>query len=119
MRRPLPRSLKVARILLFIQAAAVALQITGGLLISHVSPETLAVLAWVAVPGAIALTLALRLPQGRRPLLVTSVVFMSLLLLAALGRIGAGEPQGLINLLFPTAVLVLMLRKSSREFLSS
>ncbi|WP_017622541.1 hypothetical protein [Nocardiopsis chromatogenes] len=117
--RPLPRALKAARILLFFYAAVVALQVVGGLIISHLSPEILAVLTWVAIPGIIALTLALRIPQGGRLLLIISVVFMSLLILGALGRIGFGDPQGLINLVFPTAVLVLMLRRSSRNHLSS
>ncbi|MFW5420879.1 hypothetical protein J0910_30115 [Nocardiopsis sp. CNT-189] len=119
MRRPLPVPLKATRVLLFVFAAAVALQIIGGLIIGGITPEVLALLVWVALPGAIALALALRLPSGRRPLLIAIAVFLSLLLLMALGRIGAGEPQGLINLLLPTAMLVLVFRRSSRTFLAS
>ena len=118
-RRSLPAPLKAVRILLFVFAAAIALQIIGGLIISEVTPEVLALLIWVAVPGAIALTLGLRLPNGRRPLLIAIVTFLAFLLLMALGRIGAGEPQGLVNLLLPTAMLVLVLRRSSRAFLTS
>ncbi len=117
--RSLPTSLKTVRTLLYVAVAATGLQAVGVLLIPGPTPEILAALTLVALPGAAALALALRLPRGRRPLFVALLAFQAWLLLTALARIGLGEPQGFLNLVLPVAVLVFLLRPSSRAFLTS
>ncbi|WP_046469850.1 hypothetical protein [Allosalinactinospora lopnorensis] len=118
MPRALPSSLKVARVLLFVLAGAVGLQVTGALIIMEPTPESFGTLLWIAAPGILALVLGLRLPAGRRGTLVAIVVFQAFLLFLALGRIGNGEPQGLVNLALPILILTFVLRAPSREHLS-
>ncbi|CAM3899711.1 hypothetical protein GCM10009799_12530 [Nocardiopsis rhodophaea] len=119
MRETLPTPLRVARILLFVLAVVVGLQIVGGLMIYELGPELLGVLVWTALPGIAALLLGLRLPKGGRGMMAAILILQAFLLLFALGRIGNGDPRGLTNLVFPVLITVFVLQKSSRAFLTS
>ncbi|TDQ55399.1 hypothetical protein [Actinorugispora endophytica] len=118
MRGGLPGSLKIVRGLLFTYTAITALTVLGGLLAFGVSPEVLGALAYLAIPGTIALVCALRTPRGGRGLLWGIVVLQVVLILLGIGRLGNGEPQGLTNLVLPALVLFFVLLRPSRDRLS-
>ncbi|GLU50521.1 hypothetical protein Nans01_48720 [Nocardiopsis ansamitocini] len=105
------------RILLFVYAGLTALTVVGGLLIFPLSAETFGALLYLALPGVLALLFGLRMPKGRAGLFWGIVVLQAFLILTGIGRLGNGEIQGLTSIILPILVLVLVLRRESREHL--
>ncbi|TQN32817.1 hypothetical protein FHX37_2801 [Haloactinospora alba] len=113
----MPSPLRGARVLLFLFGALSALVFVGGLMAADVDGRVVGRLLWVALPGVVATVLALRLPRGGRGVFWTTVGLQVFSLLQALGNLGAGQPQGLLQMVLPTVVLVLVTRPASRSYL--
>lgn len=112
----MPRTLKVTRTLMFAVTAFTGLLIVTLLLVVGVGAESLALAAWLTVPGAVNLWLALRLPRAgigvRRGIIALEIAFI----LFALAGLGQGDPRGVTNLIIPITILVLVTRPSATRF---
>ena len=60
---------------------------------------------------------ALRLRSGGRPLFWGVLALQILVIVQALGSLGAADPRGVTQLLFPVAILVCILLRPSRQHL--
>ena len=113
----LPRSLRITRVLLYTFAGITLLAVVAALFWADLNAETLGALTWVALPGLLALVCALRLRSGGRSLFWIVLALQLLIIVQALGNLGAADPRGVTQLLFPVAILVCVLLRPSRQHL--
>jgi hypothetical protein len=112
----LPGTVRAVRVLLYIGAVITVLSVLGYLVSEGVSPESLGRMTWYAWPGVLGLVMALQLPQGGRGRYRAVIAVAVFWLIGALARAGEGDPRGVTGLLLPIAVLIVVTRRSSREF---
>lgn len=93
------------------------LAVVAALFWTDLNAETLGALTWIALPGILALVCALRLHSGGRPLFWGVLALQVLIIVQALGNLGAADPRGVTQLLFPIAILVCVLMRPSRQHL--
>jgi hypothetical protein len=112
----MPKPVKAARILMFIVAAITLAVAAILLMVSGVSATSLGLAMWLLLPGVASFVLALKILHGgggvRRGIIALQLVY----LLLALASLGQGDPQGLVNLGFPIAVLILLFRPEARQY---
>lgn len=116
----MPTAVRTVRITLFVLAAFTVLVVIGALLILPVTAATVGALLWTALPGILALVLAVRIPRGgtrRQFWLVVAVAVLTLL--AALASLGNGEPRGFTQLVLPIVLLVAVTRPAARRWFST
>lgn len=114
----MPNPLRGVRVLLFLFGAVSALVLVGGLMATDVDGRVVGRLLWVALPGIVATVLALRLPRGGRGVFWTTIGLQVFSLLQTLGNLGAGQPQGLFQMVLPAVLLILVTRPASRSYLT-
>jgi hypothetical protein len=112
----MPRPVRVARVLLFVGAGLTGLMVSAALLALGISAPLLGSLLWFAWPGVAALVIGLKLPGGGKRLYWATVVVSAFWILSALAALGGGDPRGLTQLILPVAVLVLITRRSAKDF---
>ncbi|MFC3996542.1 hypothetical protein ACFOVU_11490 [Nocardiopsis sediminis] len=117
MARDLPTELKATRILLF-AFAGLSFAASAGTLISWGAAPgmMLATFLFVALPGAAALLFGVFVARGGPLLFWLLIVMCGFWVLSALSNVAAG-PAWMIQILWPIAVLALLLRRPSRDFL--
>jgi hypothetical protein len=111
----MPKSVKAARVLMFVVAGITLMMTVGFLGTVGVTSTALGYAVWGAWPGAASLALALRITSGGTWALRAIIALQVVYLLLSLARLGAGDPRGLVNLAFPIAILVLVTRKAARD----
>ncbi|GLZ08931.1 hypothetical protein Acsp03_63970 [Actinomadura sp. NBRC 104412] len=111
----MPKSVRTTRTLMFVVAGLTFLTTLGFLAAVGMSAETLGTAIWYTLPGVLSLVLALRIPGGgtrlRRGIIALEIFYI----LLSLGRIGQGDPQGVVNLIIPIVLLVLLFRPESKS----
>lgn len=70
------------------------------------------------VPGVASVWLAIYLRAGRKGVWWGAIALQAVWLFFALGRLGNGDPSGLIGLIIPVVTLVLLLRRSARDYVN-
>jgi hypothetical protein len=113
----LPGPLRATRVLLFFGAAITALLVVSALLMAGASAELIGRLVWMSWPGAAAFVIALRLQRRGKGLFWATVVVSGFWILSALAALGQGNPRGFTQLAIPVAILVLVTRPASRDYL--
>jgi hypothetical protein len=116
--RRMPRSVRVARVLLYgmagLAAAFLAALAVAGFQAGEIGALALIPLVF-GVSGAV---LGWRLGPGRHWVRVTIIVVEAIWSLLSLGVIGEGDPTGYVTLAAAIAVLVLINTRSARGYLA-
>jgi hypothetical protein len=113
---PMPGQVTAVRVLLFVLAGLTAVLVVAFLASQEVTAESVGRLLLVALPVAVGLVVAVRIPRGGRVPFWSIVAISGLLVLVALAKLGGGDPTGLTSLVLPGAILVLVTRRPARDF---
>lgn len=117
MGRPLPPSVKAARVLLFIAAGLYGVTIVVANYLYGFNGVTHAYLVWTCWPGVFALAFALRIRSGGRLLMWSIVVLEVLRVLMSLGELDTG--QGFTQMILPVVTMIAVLKRSSRHYFAA
>lgn len=112
----MPKPVKIARILMLIVAGLSGLLVLVLLLVGGFSSQSLALATWIALPAALNLWLALSLPGAGLGMRRAIIALSAFYILLAVGNLGQGDPRGVTNLMIPAAVIILLTRRSAKEF---
>lgn len=112
----MPRPVRVARVLLFVAAGLTGLIVIATLLALGISARLLGALLWFVLPGVAALVIGLKLPGGGKRLYWATVVVSAFWILLALAALGRGDPRSITQLILPVTILVLINRRSAKDF---
>ncbi|MQY03837.1 hypothetical protein [Actinomadura macrotermitis] len=115
-RSVMPRSVRTARVLLFVAAGLTAMAaLDAGLELGGGYGAGIAIAALLPAAASAAGGLAAaRRPS--RPLWFAILALEVFYLFWQFGRIGAGDAMGLIGLIFPIVILVMVCRSSARRY---
>jgi hypothetical protein len=112
----MPRPVRATRVLLLVAAGLTLVAASQAWLLVGGAYGLGAALV-VALPGFASVLVGVRIRRKpTRWLWIGLIVLEVLYLLWQFGRIGAGDPFGLLGLGFPIAILVLVCRASSRRY---
>lgn len=114
----LPPSLVAARALMFAVAALSVLWSVSFLAGFGVTAENVGNAAVILVPGAGAFLLGRRMRGGDLRLRRWIIGLQLVWIFFALGRLGEGDPSGVLGFIIPIAVLVLVTRDAARCYLA-
>lgn len=116
----MPRALAAVQILLLVLVAATAVGAIGlfgsAFAVDAMGGEVLGVVAWAALPGALAWWLSRHLHRGGSGLRWTLTGLQVWLLAGGLSNLAAGSPHGFTQLVLPVLILILVSRRRSREW---
>lgn len=115
-RSGMPGTVKAVRVLLFVVAGVTILVAAGAFAYAGGGAYAAGRATWVLLPGIASLVLALLIRRRGRVLFWCLVALQVLYVLLAFGALGRGDPRGVTNLLFPIAILVLLLLPVSRAY---
>jgi len=116
--RVMPTSLRWARGLLYFAGAVSVLSAIGYIVGFGADAEELGGLVWSTWPGVAALVLAYRMAGGGRKLRIWTIVVCGFWIFMGLGNLGNGDPRGFTSMIIPIIIIVLVTRRSAREYLS-
>jgi hypothetical protein len=112
----IPQSVTAVRALMYVVAALAGLVAVAFLVGYGATAYNLGVAIWQAIPGVASLILASKIRGGTKGVRRGIIILQVFWILFALGRLGQGDPTGLLGLILPTFVLVLINRKSARRY---
>lgn len=114
---PAPTAVRALRVLLLL-GAGLALLTVGGYAASTTEPfaVVLGQATWTLVPAAIAFVVARRLSRPTRRLHRWATAAAVLWTVGAVASMGVGDPRGLTQLALPVALLVLLRRPSTLDY---
>lgn len=117
--RPLPLSLRAQRVLLWVVAALLLLNVVSSLVATGADPFALGYSLPYVLLSVLCAVLALRLPRGERRVRLAISAVHVLLLLGELGRLADGDLRAVIGATIPIVGLVLLFRPRARRFFSA
>ncbi|GAA0569693.1 hypothetical protein [Actinomadura livida] len=110
----MPKQVKAVRVLMFVVAGLTFLMTLAFFVTVGVTAAAIGAAIWFALPGALSVVLALRIPRGgtalRRGIIALEVFYV----LLALSAIGQDDPRGVTNLVLPAVILVLLFRPDAK-----
>ncbi|GGQ15805.1 hypothetical protein BKA00_006681 [Actinomadura coerulea] len=112
----MPNQVKTVRVLMFVAAGLTLVMTLAFFAAVGVTAAAIGAALWFALPGALSLLLALRVPNGgtglRRGIIALEVFYI----LLSLARLGQGDPRGVLNLALPIVILVLLFRPEAKAY---
>ncbi|MEV3927154.1 hypothetical protein [Actinomadura coerulea] len=112
----MPNQVKTVRVLMFVAAGLTLVMTLAFFAAVGVTAAAIGAALWFALPGALSLLLALRVPNGgtglRRGIIALEVFYI----LLSLARLGQGDPRGVLNLVLPIVILVLLFRPEAKAY---
>lgn len=110
-----PTALKAARVLMYILGGLSCVLAVSLVIVYGTSGPVMSGAIYQAVPGIASIWLAIYLRAGKKGVWWGAIALQAVWLFFALGRLGNGDPSGLIGLIIPVVTLVLLLRRSTRD----
>lgn len=113
-----PASVRAARVLMYVLGGLSCVLAISLVIVYGTSGPVFSEAFYQVVPGIASIWLAIYLRSGRKGVWWGAVAMQAVWLFFAFGRLGNGDPSGLIGLIIPVVTLVLLLRRSARDYVN-
>ena len=110
-----PTSIRAARVLMYVLGGLSCVLAVSLVIVYGTSGPVFSGAFVQLVPGLASIWLAIYLRPGRKGVWWSAIALQAVWLFFALGRLGNGDPSGIIGLIIPVVTLILLTRRSARE----